>query len=142
MTESATETVTEPRLMAKVFDVARVTEEKDGQSVSRSGLQSKINSWTNGKNIGEIHNLTLASDNGSTKAVIVYEALPGEPSKADRVFAKVVEGAKLGESALQTKVNAFSKDKKITVKAVASTLREDGEAILVILHTKEGGEEA
>ncbi len=133
MSES-TETVTEPRLMSKVFNVERT--EKG------SGLQSKINAWTNGKNIGEVHDLTVKSENGATKAVVLYEEMPGDAAKADRLFAKVVENKEFGNTALSTAVNSWSKGKSGEIKYVATAVDSDGNALVVILHKKDASDVA
>lgn len=116
------------RLMAKSFDVER------GEKGSK--LQSKINQFTKGKNIAEVHDFSFVQEDGHDKGLLLYSVAEGDPNT--RVLAKVVEGAALGTSELQTKVNSFSKGKEIAVNATAVGQASDGTAIVVVLYTKEG----
>ncbi len=119
------------RLMAKTFEVP--------ESEKGSPLQSKVNAFTKGKNIIDVHSLTLDQSNGSTKAALLYEVSDGgEPSADDRVYAKVLSDVPVG-SELQTKVNSFSKGKELGIKATAVAVQE-GNATVVLLYTKPGGD--
>lgn len=117
------------RLMAKTFSV---------ESTDKgSPLQSKINAFTNGKNIVAVHDLKVVRQNGVIRAGLLYELAEGEASKEDRIYAKVVEAP--FDSEFQTKVNSFSKDKDLEiVRATLDHSADDDRAVAVILHHKRG----
>jgi len=122
------------RLMAKSFDI-------EG-SDKGTGLQSKFNAFTAGKNIGTVHGFEFRAEGGRTKGLLLFEQGEGEPSKEDRIYAKVIEGRALGSSDLQTAVNSWSKDKTGEVKGVATTVDANGNALIVVLHTRGANDSA
>jgi hypothetical protein len=117
------------RLMAKTFDVK--LERDDAGKIKGSPLQSKINQFTKGKNIPTVHSFeAVAVGTDEVKAVLIYDSAEGE---GPRVLSKVID-APLG-SELQTKVNAFTKDKDLDVRAVSIAPTGDN-ATVAVLYTR------